>query len=740
MAVHNPRKRLRRRFDARLYKPVEWPTLALHMLLQRFRNLAVAFALPIAISGFLPGSALTANAAPAPTDPSHPVVMQQAASEVATATLPPLKPFTHAAFQAAVGGGGGLQREVFGFALASSLSDPTFGYTTWNFSLLSTVAFFGLHVQGNGAFAADSGAGVWNSSQLTDLINAAHAHATKVVLTIILQDFASGTPNMCAGLAASAATVANTLAEVTTKGVDGVNVDYEGLNGSCGSATDPSLARHEFTAFIASLRSALGPARYLSVDTYAGSAADPVGFFDITGLAPYVDSYFVMAYDLEYANYWRAPTYCPSFCLGPTAPLTGYYYTDTSTADQYRAVVPASKVILGVPYYGRKSCVAAVTQSQFPTSSVIADSYLDASTELSVPGPGFVPGTYAAHRDSNDPAGQERWETWNNTAVNCTRELYWDDTVSLGHKYDLVNADGLRGVGLWNLNYGGGAPELWNTLAAKFTTTTLPWVSLGGVLIEAPSPSSWGASRVDVFAVGTDSALYQRTSDGTSWTPWASLGGRLTSRAAAVSWGPNRIDVFGRGTDNALWHRWYDISGWHNWESLGGVLLTGPGVSSWGNGQLDVFVVGTDGALYSKTFDAGGWHDWQPLGGRLTADPSAVSSHSNRIDVFGRGTDHALYHRWYDTAGWHDWEGLGGNLISGPAVSSCSPAHLDVFAVGTDYGLYRRGANGVWGPWQSLGGQWTSDPGAVCPAGLTSAGLYERGTDLALWQSYLPGS
>ena len=35
-----------------------------------------------------------------------------------------------------------LFREVFGFALASSLSDPTLGYPTWNFSLLSTVAFF----------------------------------------------------------------------------------------------------------------------------------------------------------------------------------------------------------------------------------------------------------------------------------------------------------------------------------------------------------------------------------------------------------------------------------------------------------------------------------------------------------------------------------------------------------------------------------------------------------------------
>ena len=53
-------------------------------------------------------------------------------------------------------------REIFGFALASSLSDPTVGYTSWNFDLLSTVAYFGLHVDTTGHFANDNGWSVWN--------------------------------------------------------------------------------------------------------------------------------------------------------------------------------------------------------------------------------------------------------------------------------------------------------------------------------------------------------------------------------------------------------------------------------------------------------------------------------------------------------------------------------------------------------------------------------------------------
>jgi spore germination protein YaaH len=415
---------------------------------------------------FVPGNyAASTGAAPSP-DPTHPHVMQQAATQIANAKEGSLAPFAPAVPQAAVGGAGGPQREIFGFALASSLADPSVGYPTWDFSLLTTVAFFGLHVQDNGTFAADSGATVWNSSQLSGLLSIAHSHGTKVILTVILQDFASGTPNMCAGLANSATTVTNTVAEVKAKGVDGVNVDYEGLNGSCGNP-DASWARHAFTNFVASLRAALPPGSYLSVDTYASSASDRLGYFDISGLSASVDSFFVMAYDMEYSNYRRAPANCSSFCLGPTAPLTGYYYNDTSTAQQYTAVVPASKVILGVPYYGRKACVASSIPNQYPSSSVVADTYLDASGEAAY----YLvkPGTYAAHRDANDPAGQERWDTWVNTSLNCTRELYWDDTVSLGLKYDLVNADNLRGVGIWNLNYGGGAQELWSDLNTHFS-------------------------------------------------------------------------------------------------------------------------------------------------------------------------------------------------------------------------------------------------------------------------------
>ena len=42
----------------------------------------------------------------------------------------------------------------------------------------------------------------------------------------------------------------------------------------------------------------------------------------------------------------------------PTAPLSTYEFNDQRVSAEYRAVVPASKVLMGVPYYGRKGCVA----------------------------------------------------------------------------------------------------------------------------------------------------------------------------------------------------------------------------------------------------------------------------------------------------------------------------------------------------------------------------------------------
>jgi glycosyl hydrolase family 18 (putative chitinase) len=408
-----------------------------------------------------------------------------------------------------------LRREVFGFAFGnSSLADRTYGYAAWRLNLLSTIAYFGLDVSSSGAIVqAGAGWTTWNSSTLTGLVSAAHGAGARVIVSIDLHDF-SGAPGgpMCTALAPAhrAVTVAQTVAQVQRMRVDGVNLDYEGLNGGCANG---ATTRAEYTSLVAEMRAAL-PGAYLAVDTYAGAAADPWNFFDVPGIAPHVDSLFVMAYDMEYSNDHHAPLSCPQLqylnCLGPTSPLSGYYYNDTTVMAQYVSAAGAGKVLLGVPYYGRKSCVASATHNAVPTSAVVADDYLSASQEYT--DSAVRPGSYATHRDVYD--GTERWDTWYNTSLGCTRELYWDDAYSLGKKYDLVDRDGLRGVGIFALQYGGGAPELWNLLETHFADSgasydlsqaPLGWQPGGtrtfNVTVTNRSSSTWSATGPNYTAL-----------------------------------------------------------------------------------------------------------------------------------------------------------------------------------------------------------------------------------------------
>src|SRR5699024_3117652 len=159
------------------------------------------------------------------------------------------------------------------------------------------------------------------------------------------------------------------------------------------------------------------------------------------------------------------------------------------------------------------------------------------------------------------------------------------------------------------------------------------WESLGGTIASAPAAASWQPNRLDVFARGTDNALWHIWWNGRSWSGWESLGGNITSAPAAVSWGPNRIDVFARGTDDALWHIWWNGNNWSEWEGLGGPTTSAPPVPSRRSNQLDVFARGTDNALWKRTWNGNRWEDWQSLGGNIASEPAAVSWGPNRIDV-----------------------------------------------------------------------------------------------------------
>ena len=344
-------------------------------------------------------------------------------------------------------------RHVFGFAQAGGLNT----YTSWNLAEVTDLAYFGLHVDAaSGHFVTtDTGWGVWTSPTATNAQAAAQGAGDRFLLTIVYQDLG---PGMCTALQNRSVTISDTVAQVNVRHLDGVNIDYEGASGNCAGSTNQAL----MTQFVQGMRAALGPGLQLSIDTYGGSASGPGGdgFFDVRAMAGSVDFFFVMAYAL--GNPFGS---CQS-CMTPVSPYSFYQWNDDLISNQYAAAVGAPKTVLGLPYYGSAACVVSATENAQVTGS---PQYTN-PTQLSFDG-GSGLNNFFWHRDSHD--GYDYWATYNSPNFTCQREIYIDDATSLSAKYTLAAGKGLRGVGLWSLDMGGGRADLWGALAGYLCSGTL---------------------------------------------------------------------------------------------------------------------------------------------------------------------------------------------------------------------------------------------------------------------------
>ena len=139
-----------------------------------------------------------------------------------------------------------LAREVFGFAPYWALS----GNGNWDYSLLSTIAYFGLDVQSDGSFstsATNNGFKGWMSQDLVNVINRAHASSDRVVL--VIKAFDNATINAIVSNPNASQNAINwTIQSIRSRNLDGVNIDFEGSS----SSSYPNL-QSQFSAFVANL-------------------------------------------------------------------------------------------------------------------------------------------------------------------------------------------------------------------------------------------------------------------------------------------------------------------------------------------------------------------------------------------------------------------------------------------------------------------------------------------------------
>ncbi len=405
-------------------------------------------------------------------------------------------------------GSGGLRREVFGFLPYWELTDAS---TRLDYSVLSTIAYFGVGADKDGHLirkradgTKDVGWAGWTSSALTRVINDAHAKRTRVVLTV--QRFAwtsSQTAATKALLGSSDArkTLAAEVAKaVVDRGADGVNLDFEPI---------PSGYGDEYVTFVRLLRKALDARAggyQLTFDTTGSIGAYDIAALTASGAA---DAAFIMGYDYRTSS---------SATTGSISPLAGPRYDLTDTIDAYLARIDASKIILGVPYYGR----AWSTTSDAPNASTRKGSATTGYSTSVLYTTAIE--TAAKHGRRWDATESTPWAAYKWKACpDCPttwRELYYDDAASLGLKYDLVNARGLRGAGIWALGYDGSRPELYTLLKAKFREdSTAP---VAGIQL---LPSTTRDATIQVRWTGRDDTAVERydvqvSVDGGSWSTW----------------------------------------------------------------------------------------------------------------------------------------------------------------------------------------------------------------------------
>jgi hypothetical protein len=243
---------------------------------------------------------------------------------------------------------------------------------------------------------------------------------------------------------------------------------------------------------------------------------------------------------------------------------------------------------------------------------------------------------------------------------------------------------------------------------------------------------SWSSARLDAFARGMDTAVYQNDLSG-----WIGLGGLSTGTPAVTSWGTGRYDVFARGMDGAIYHRFFQ-GGWSNWTSLGGLVIGNPTAVAEGGSRIHLFARGLDGAAYYQGWTGSAWTGWIFLGGDVTGELAAAVRGGGRLDVFWRGRDAALWH----VQGWASSfatshgapESFGGILTSSPAAVGRDFDGVTVFARGGDAGLWVTGASGTSiSGWSSLGGLMTGNPTAVMAGNMGDLHVFARGLDGGLW-------
>ena len=294
----------------------------------------------------------------------------------------------------------------------------------------------------------------------TDVINAAHAHGVKVIMTLVNFD-ADQIHTILTDTTVKKNLFTNINTLLAQYALDGVNIDFEGLH-----SEDRGSVLNGFMADLSASVKQNFPGAEIS---FAGPAVN-WGGWDLLGLSESCDYIFIMGY--AFSGGWSANA-------GPTAPLTGGTYNVTNTVTvQYAEVVQAhpGKLILGVPYYGVR----------WQTK----DSNIRSETIDFINNPFYV----QAKKEAENYG--DYWDSYSKTPWYKYQigtkwyQVWYDNAASLAKKYDLADSKHLKGIGMWALGYDNGRSELWNLLRQRYLPESEPLPDVPKAIFASPGKDS----------------------------------------------------------------------------------------------------------------------------------------------------------------------------------------------------------------------------------------------------------
>ena len=466
------------------------------------RKVAIAVGCLILLSGSLTaGFNLATSASPPPPARVHVAESQAADRQLghmnvhlapATSSPNPAPPLLALAAPTSA-------HEVFGYAPYWSLPQAS-QFPVKDFS---TIAYFSVDVNPDGTIAT-SGPG-WDgyqSQDLTNLVSAAHQAGDRVVLTAT--DFSNSSLDTLTHNPAAGVTLGQQLTQlVREKNLDGVNLDLEGTGSGDQAGLDHLVSQVDFELH------ATDPHYQLTMATYASSAGDPGGFYDIKGLSQWVDAFFVMAYDVD---------------QGAAQGNGNAGGADAGYISQYTSAVGASKVILGLPLFGYDEATSGPALGDTATGSSEAVTYEQAMAS----GPTYW-----------DASTQTAWTSYQNGGQ--WHQVFFDNVNTLADKVQLAADSHLLGVGAWALGMEGDDDSVLSVLDGE--TAPLRTPPIGPIAEPAGSqPPAFGKSgnagavaTTTTTAVRKHKAKTNTTTTTTATTTVAPKGSTTTTSSSSTT-------------------------------------------------------------------------------------------------------------------------------------------------------------------------------------------------------------